>query len=846
MEKKEGLSLPEAEEKLKQFGLNEIEKGKSLSWFRLLFNQFKSPLIYILFLAGLITLFLKEWTDSVVIFLAVGLNTILGFIQEFKAEKSLIALSKILVPHARVIRDGKEEVIEAAKLVPGDLVILLTGDKIPADGKMIEAVDFHANEAILTGESLSVAKKKGDEVFTGTMVASGRGKFLVEKTGRATKMGRIAVKLSETVGEETPLKKQIGHFSKILAVIFSLICVIIFLEGLWRQRDPLEMFTLSVAVAVAAIPEGLVVSLTVILTLGMQRILKRKGLVRRLLAAETLGSVDVICADKTGTLTKGKMEVIGSLASKKITQAEERLKRAAILCNNMTNPLEIAMMHWAQKEISGGEEMVSSNLRLGEIPFSSQRKFIAILVDLKNKNQGEIILSGAPEMVMEMSTMSGKEKESWRKKLDNSTKKGLRVVAFSSASGSLKELRTSFSRLEKEANKFDGQLSGDWRFLKLEWLGLLLFEDPVRAEVKETLRLCRRAGIKVKVVTGDYRHTAVAVLNKLEIGGGSIKDNQIMEGWELEKISEKELAKQIEEIVLFARTTPEQKIRIVEALQAKGHSIAMMGDGVNDALALKKSDIGIVVGEASEVAKETADMVLLDSNFKTIVAAVEEGRGIFENIRKVVLYLLSDSFTEMILIGGSLLLGLPSPLLPAQILWVNLVEDGLPGLALAFEPKDQGLMEEPPRVKERPILDQEVKAIIFIIGLVTDFLLFLVFWCLLKQNLAIEVIRTIIFAGLAINSLLYVFSCKTLRKNLWQVNPVSNKFLVLSVIFGFFLLFSGIYFSPLGLILKTEALPAGFWLLIFGLGLFNTGGIELVKWFFLRKKGKPELASIEF
>lgn len=833
-----GLSLKEAVKRLEKYGPNEIERKRELSWPRLLFGQFKSPLIYILFFAGLITLFLKEWTDSIVIFLAVGLNTVLGFIQEFKAEKSLIALKKILVPHARVIRDGKQEKVEASTLVPGDLVVLKTGNKVPADGYLVEDVDLHVNEAILTGESVPVTKRGKDEVYMGTVVVTGRGQMIVTKTGQETKMGKIATKLSQTVEEETPLKKQIGHFSKVLAVIFTVICFIIFIEGLWRGRELLEIFTLSVAVAVAAIPEGLVVSLTVILTLGMQRILKRKGLVRRLLAAETLGSVNVICADKTGTLTEGKMKVV-DFTVKDGTKERALMIRSAVLCNNMTNPLEIAMMDWALNQ--GGSKvdpkMINkTNPRINEIPFSSERKFIAVLVEDSKEKGGEIILSGAPEMVMAISLNEKKELEKWQQKLDHYTDQGYRVVAFAYKKGNLKTLREMFSRLKTGAKKYDGKVDGHYDSLHLKWLGLLLFEDPPRKEVKGALNICRQAGIGLKVITGDYKKTALAILRKLEIVKGELNDSQVVEGWELEKISNEELIKKIDDVVLFARTTPEQKIRIVEALQAKGHTVAMMGDGVNDALALKKSEIGIVVGDASEVAQETADLVLLDSDFKTIVSAVEEGRGIFENIRKVILYLLSDSFTEVILISGSLLLGLPIPLLPAQILWVNLVEDGLPGLALAFEPKDKGLMTEPPRKKGIPILDQEIKVIIFVIGLVTDALLFSTFLIMLRLNLPIEQIRTVIFAGLGIDSLLYVFSCKTLKKNLWEEKIFSNKFLNISVLIGFVLLVGGIYIPFLSTILRTARISINLWLLIFGLGIVNIMGIEFIKWLFLQKR----------
>jgi len=851
MPKKEikGLTAKQAEKKLQKHGPNLIERKKQLPWLKLLFDQFRSPLVYILFFAGLATFFLQEWTDSVVIFMAVGVNTILGFIQEFKAEKSLIALRKILVPHAQVIRDGQQETIEADKIVPGDLVVLQEGGKVPADGVVIEAVDLFINEAMLTGESVPVEKKssaishrssviledspESSRIYMGTAVVGGRGKMLVAGTGMDTKMGQLAGKLKQTISEQTPLKKQIEKLSRFLAVVFSAVCVVIFIEGLLRQRPWIEMFTLSVAVAVAAIPEGLVISLTVILTLGMQRILKRKGLVRRLLAAETLGSVNIICADKTGTLTEGKMKVVKADIS---GDNQKLILKAAVLCNNMTNPLEIAMMEWAKRKlkIKSVEGMINSNPRVAEIPFSSKRKFIATL-NKTSENKAEMFLSGAPEMVMEMACLKNSQIKKWQEKLDQLTKKGLRVVAFASHQGNLKTIKKKFQHFKKDFQDYNKKTDCKWEDLNLEWVGLLGFEDPPRMAVKKSLAVCKKAGIEVKVITGDYRNTAAAVLEKLDLAEGGLKENQILEGWQLERMGRKELKKSIDDVVLFARTTPEQKIRIVEILQEKGNSVAMMGDGVNDALALKKADIGVVVGEATEVAKGTADMVLLDSNFKTVIAAVEEGRAIFENIRKVVLYLLSDSFTEILLISVSLFLGLPAPILAPQILWVNLVEDGLPGLALAFEPKDNGLMEESPRKKNTAIINKELKILIFVIGLVTDFLLLAIFLALLKIDLDLRMIRTIIFAALGMDSLLYVFSCKTLRKNLWHEDIFSNKHLNFAVLIGFFLLILGIYLPFSNKILKT--VPLGFWpwLLIFGKGTVNILGIETVKWLFLRK-----------
>jgi len=856
-----GLSSKEAAKKLEKYGFNEIEKKREFLWARLVFDQFKSPLIYILLLAGIISLILTEWTDALVIFLAVVVNTSLGFFQEFKAEGALIALQKLIVPHALVIRGKKRKRIEAAYLVPGDLVILKMGDRVPADGILIKAKNLYFNEAILTGESEAVEKKvlakkeissllKGmvrgysskKSAFMGTTVVSGKGRILVTGTGKNTRIGQLAIKLKETVSEETPLKIQITKLARTLTLIIGSICLIIFVEGVLKGRDLVEMFILAVALAVAAIPEGLAISVTMVLTLGMERILKKKGLVRKLLAAETLGSVDVICLDKTGTLTEGKVRVA------KIDVVNKQLAASvAVFCNNLINPLGIALWDWGKKNLKldgtlpaclpvDGLGDRGEEFRIDEIPFSSKRKITAVLCR-KGKNKGVFYLSGAPEVVLELSGLSKKEKLKWEDNLNRHTGKGFRAIGLSFLEGDLEKLKEKFNLLRNKLLEYDGQLAREIN-LGTNWLGLVLFEDPVREGVKKTLDLAQKAGIEIKVITGDYQNTAVAVLNRLGLVRGALKAKQVMEGGEVKRIGEEELSRRIEEIILFYRTTPEQKTKIVAALQNNGRTVAMMGDGVNDALALKKADIGIVVGEASEVAKETADMVLLDSSFSTVIAAIKEGRAIFENIKKVVLYLLSSSFSELILIGGSLLFGFPLPILPAQILWVNLIEDGLPGLALAFEKTDKGLMQKKPRVKKAPILDKEVKTMIFVISLVTDLILLSLCWFLLKIGCPLDKLRTIIFAVLAADSLLFVFSCKNLRKNLWQINVFSNKLLNLSVILGFVMLLLVIYLRPLNLVFKTVPLKPEILIAVLLLGGVDIFGIEVIKLKFRKKRLK--------
>ena len=827
-----GLTFLRASQLLESQGENVLPKGKRISRFEILLEQVKSPLVYILIFAFLVTVFLREYTDALVILLAVLVNTVLGFWQEWKAERSLEALRRMIRPRARVVRDGKVQTIEARFLVVGDVVILERGEQVPADGVVVEAVDLSMEEAILTGESKAAGKiamtealkekelLKGENLgFMGTMVASGRGKMVVTKTGRETRMGGIAKSLYEVREEKTPLQEQVAGLAKFLAILLGVLCLLIFLGGELQGKDFEEMFLMAVAIAVAAIPEGLVVSLTVILALGMQRILTKKALVRKLLAAETLGSVTTICADKTGTLTEGKMKV-----SQVEVIDETKAAWVAYLCNNLSDSLEVALKDWVsvlerKKQMTWG--MFKESRRVEEIPFDEGKKFMATMVEIEGEKM--VLVKGAPEVVLQMT--NGK----WRmenekkinKRISEMGEKGLRIIAL--------------AWKKTEEGKIENEISN------LEWIGVLGLEDPVREGVVDALRLVEKAGIKIKVITGDYQATAEAVIRKLGLLDGGLRS---MSGDELEKISEKEFVKIIDGVVLFYRTTPEQKLKIVGVLKKKGEVVAMTGDGVNDAPALKRADIGVVVSEASDVAKETADMVLLDNNFGTIAAAVEEGRGIFENIKKVVLYLLSDTFTEVILVGGSILFVLPLPILPAQILWVNLIEDSLPGMALAFEPKDEGMMKEKPRRLGMPILDSELKVIIFIIGIMTDLILFGLFFFFLWRGEELSWIRTMIFVGLGIDSLFYIFSCKTLKKSLWRESFWNNKFLIVSVLIGFLLLSGAVYLPGLQQLLGTVALSWLDWLILAGVGLLDVGLIEITKWIFIKQQKTYNLEQL--
>lgn len=838
----QGLSAEEAERRLLEYGPNELPTERPPSPLYLLFSQLKSPLVYVLLFAALVAVFLRDLANAVFILLIVVLNTAVGFFQEFRSERSLEELKRILVPYALIRRRGKEETIAASQIVPGDILVLRSGFKVPADGRLFKSVDLEISEALLTGEAAAVKKTSGafrakrvlgerkNMVFAGTEIVSGHGLAVVTATGAGTEMGRIARLIKTTVERATPLQQKLAHFGRLLSLAIVSLTLILFFIGLLVGRPPAEIFLLAVTVAVASIPEGLLVALTIILTVGMQRILKRKALVRKLLAAETLGSTTVVCVDKTGTLTEGKMAVVRWEA---IDQGLARL--ASALCNNLSNPTEMAL--WQRlKELDhfDPQKMVEGNKRLAEIPFSSRRKFMATLnlvtattegggSDPKGEARPYIFAKGAPEEILAWCKMGIGEREEWEKLVEAWGEEGLRILALAS-----KEVQSQKSKVKSPDEFLSLEVGSGFTFL-----GLSGFSDPIRSGVKKAFEECREAGIRVVVITGDYRATAEKVLSDL---GRAVSAAEIVEGRELENLSDLELGKGIKKVKLFARTTPEQKLRIVEALQAAGEVVAMTGDGVNDAPALKKADIGVVVGSGTEVAKETGDLVLLDDNFRTIVAAVEEGRNIFGNLRKVITYLLSGGFSEIILVAGSLFFGLPFFILPAQVLWINIIADGLPALALAFEEREKHLMRSPPLSRSEPILNVEMKVLIFIIGLSTDLLLLLLALVVFRFSGDLAYTQTIVFVALGTNSLFYVFACRSLRRSFREINPFRNHYLNLAVVVGFTFLVLAVYLPPFNLLLRTEFLGALTWLFLLGLGLVNFLAVEAGKWFFIRKE----------
>jgi Ca2+-transporting ATPase len=849
-----GLSAKEVKKRQEEFGKNSLPEEKPLSKLEIFFDQFKSPLIYILVVAGIITLILRHFTDSIVILSAVFLNTIVGFIQENKASQTLRALKKIVKHQAEVLREENLKIIDSEEVVPGDIVILTPGDRVPADGRIIDCYNLKINEMALTGEWLAANKSseslpektpladRDNMVYMGTIVEDGKAKVVITGTGLKTEIGKVASMVKEAKEEKTPYQKKLAHFSKMIGIVIGLICFGIFIEGMITGGEFVEMFTTAVAVAVAAIPEGLPVAMTVILALGMYRISKKQGLVRKLSSAETLGSTSVICTDKTATLTQGKMkvdEIIGdSLLSLKIATSNSQafIENPDQPKENWVirgRPTEKSLIEAASEAGITKKDLDKKEEKIAELPFDPVYKYSLVLRKISD-NENALYVLGAPEKILKMSAhfnFVGKEEalseekiKDFTNKFESLAAKGKRILA--AAYKKYKADDTKYEKLE--------DLCKD-----LVFTGLISLHDPLRPEVREAIQVCRQAGMKPIIVTGDHKLTAKAIAQEL---GFKIEEGNILEGTDLDEISDKKFEEILDKIQIYARVEPKHKMRIIDAWQDKGEVVAMTGDGVNDAPALKKADIGVAIGSGTEVAKETSDLILLNDSFSIIVSAIEEGRVIIDNIRKVITYLLSDSFCEVILIGGSMLVGWLThrpwflPVTAVQILWVNLIEDGLPDIALAFEPKEKDIMLQKPKGHVIPLLTREMKFIIFIIGIITDVFLLLVFFWLFNQDFSPEYIRTVIFAMLGFDSISYVFSCKSLRRNIWHTNPFDNKILVIAWLLGFSALLAAIYLPALNNLLKTVPLPLSAWWLIVGLGFLNVILIEATKWYFIVRK----------
>jgi len=768
------------------------------------------------------------------------------------------------------VKRGEEWIeIDAAELVPGDIVKLTIGWKVPADGLLIVEDDMYLNEAILSGESVPVRKKTWVEEdkftlgngyfasieseykgFMGTVVERGVGEMLVVMTGVKTRIGMIAKTARETGAEKTPLQKRLDVLTKQIVMVVLVAVIVVFILGLISGRPALTLLNTAVVLAVAAIPEGLMVGLTAILAIGVNRILQKKAVVRGLLVAETLGSVNVICLDKTGTITEGKMTAVGAISDLSESMEEQIrdegahdkqkmgwLVQGALLCNDLRDPLEISMRDWAvlRLEKRVGKHIIDEFKRVDELPFDHKHKYIVTrhLISKVEKvhrgeegETGEVIefLSGAPEVVLSLSKIKSEvEKKKWIDCFATLGIRGYRMVAMA-----MKKLpgKEALLKIKRDTVK------------EYQWLGLILFEDPVRGGVAESLHEADGAGIGLKVITGDYKETAWASVRRVGlVEGDKVIPELVLTGEELSKLTGNDKKERIKKALLFARTSPEQKLEIVTSLQDYGLTVAMMGDGVNDVPALKKADIGITVNNASDLAREVAGLVLLDNNFHTILSAVEEGRAIFDNLRKVLLYLLSDSFAGIVVILFSIYFGWSLPLLATQILWINLISDGLPYMALTVEPKEANLLMRKPIGKNEQILD---KRRLFLIGLISlsAGLLTLGGYALHYYVLGSGLIysRTIAFAIFGTSSLFYVFSCRSLDKPIWRGDFFSNQALIWAVGGGFVMLLLAIYVRPMQMIFETVSLSLSDWLWVMVAGVFLIFIIETVKVIYFRHR----------
>jgi P-type Ca2+ transporter type 2C len=878
--RKGGLTQNQVAEREKKYGANTLPTKIQAGILFLLLNQFKSSLTYILLVAAFISFVIGEHIDAYVILVAVGINVLVGFIQEYKAQNALESLRRVITRYVWVVRDNMERRIKSSELVPGDIVILSAGNRVPADGRLFEASHLKINEATLTGESLPCEKINhslegnlviGDRhnmVFSGTVVTEGHGKFFVTHIGEETELGKIAKLVKDTKEVRTPLQNNLDSFSKKLGLLVLAMSFILMVMGVIYGYDYAEMFIISVAIAVAAIPEGLVIGVTVILAIGMQRILKKGSLVRKLVAAETLGSTNVICADKTGTVTVGQMRVahivtenhvfeIGSKKKKKQNEEDEekgvwelkRLNQIAVYCSDA---VIASSEHKKSTEKEGLREQTVAGTategaillsavdgdftetdlhearpRLDEVPFDSKHKFMATL-NSWTKKQNIIYIKGAPEKILNMAQhyqagktsrkLTTKKRNELIKLYEKLSRQGLRVLAGAYKSSDLEH--NSFDELP-EYNE------------DLVFVGFWGIKDPLRPTAAETIKNIKKAGVRTIIITGDNRHTALAVAKEL---GLTPNKDEVIDGEDLASIPDSRLPEIVKKVKIFSRATPEDKLRIVSALQKNGDVVAMTGDGVNDAPALQKADIGVALGSGTDVAKETADIVLLNNNFSTIVSAVRQGRVIFDNIRKVILYLLANSFTEMAVIIVGLLLGWPLPLLATQILWINLVTDGLPDLALTQEPEEPEIMTEKPQKRNAPILDFERKFLILFISTVTTVFTLGLFYLIWKTTGDIHKARTVAFTAVGVESLLYVFSVRSVRHSIFETNIFRNKWLIAAVVGGFIIQVLGVYLPFLQKVLHTVPLSFTEWLLILLVCFWIIGIIELVKHFFIAQR----------
>ncbi len=867
---KNGLSHELAQKVFSEIGANQLTEQKGTSPFVLFLGQFKDFIVWVLIGAACVSGFLQEWIDALAIVAIVIINAILGFIQEYRAEKSLAALRKLSNPTAKVIRDGQRQIIGSCHLVPGDLIEVEAGDSIPADSRLVwVSSNFGVQEASLTGESTPVTKTiqaleekdipladRANMVYMGTSVSFGKARAMVVFTGMQTELGKIAGLVQAVGHETTPLQKKLEEFGKWIVYLCFVMVGIVFLLGWLRGGKIVDVFLTSVSLAVAAIPEGLPAVVTIALALGVHRMVKRHALIRKLPSVETLGCATVICSDKTGTLTKNEMTVQRVFVGHKVFTVTgigyaptgeflvdgnlqndkqpdlQNILLASVLCNGaqlvnnagvykiVGDPTEGALLTLAAKAGILKEKAESEFLFVDEIPFDSERKKMTVI--RKHKDHILAFVKGAPDILI--ADCVNIYHDGTVRKLTDADKEAIARVNDQLANQAMRVLAVATRELDKNLEKFDAKLTET----QLTFVGLVAMIDPPRPEVKEAITHCKAAGIKTVMITGDHKNTAVAIAKAL----GFFNENSLaLSGEELDRLNDEELFKQVKNISVYARVSPEHKLRVVRAWRKHGDIVAMTGDGVNDAPAVKEADIGVAMGiTGTDVTKEVADMIVTDDNFASIVSAVEEGRGIYDNIKKFIQYLLSCNAGEILVMFVATLVGLPAPLLPIHILWVNLVTDGLPALALGVDPIDPHIMKRSPRPADEKVVSKARAIAILAQGSFIAFCTLLAFVFVLyieKEGLARA--RTAAFIVLACSQLFHAFNCRSTTESLFRLGILTNKKLILATGISFILQMAVVYLPFCQKIFKTEALGLFDWILVLVISSFPLWAVEIQK-----------------
>lgn len=836
---KKGLTSDEAKKRMKEYGPNVLEKKKRISPVKIFLEQFNDFIIWVLISATILSAIMGQKADAITIVIIVVMNAMLGFIQEYKTEKSLEALQNLTAPTSKVLRDQEIKVISAEELVPGDIIILESGDRIPADSMLIEGNSLVVDESLLTGESVGVDKNcnnKNNNIYMGTVVLKGKGRALVENTGMKTEMGKIADMLDNIESDKSPLKKKLASLGKVMVAVCIVICIVVTIMGIIRGQDKYEMFLLGVSLAVAAIPEGMPAIVTVALALGVSRMLKRNALIRKLPAVETLGCTSIICSDKTGTLTQNKMTVEKVYFNDKIFDLNENndlnfdiLKKTFVYCNDcgydfnqknyekmlLGDPTETALVKALFKKASDLKDFLKKSQRLYDIPFDSTRKMMSVIMEERGKKK--CYVKGAPERVIdrckyilmnnEILEFTDEYRRRVNKKVEEMSYNALRCIAAA----------------YKDKNVVKGRgLEED-----LIFVGIAGMKDPPRPEAKEAVLKCKMAGIKPVMITGDHKNTAYAIAKELRI---CKNEDEVITGEELDKLSEKELIKKVNKISVFARVSPKHKLSIVRAFKKRNNIVAMTGDGVNDAPAVKEADIGVSMGiSGTDVTKEASSMILLDDNFTTIVSAVEEGRIIYDNIRKFIRYLLSCNLGEVLTMFLSSLFYLETPLLPIQILFINLATDGLPAIALGVDPADKDIMLRKPRDKNESIFARGLKEKIILRGSLIGVCTIFAFLSGKYYGMDLKTCRTLALCTLIMSQLLHVFECRSENHSIFEIKLFTNMYLVGAVTVSICMLLSLIYNPFLQGIFHTVPLHLGQWAII----IFFSGFISFINSLYL-------------